>query len=132
MEKKLGRKFTSINDVTFEDVIYILHLWETNEANEKDVFSFAEHLYYLDEPGWPDYPRDDNRSILFAALESLEMMYSQPTLKNDIPALKKFLIMGQSSPVDAWQFIDKYWDSINWEERVIEFHNTRYESKKRK
>ncbi len=130
MKNKLLKKFTSILDITFEDIGNVLCLWETNEVNEEDVFIFAEDLYYLDTLGWPDYPRDDTRSILFAVLESLEKIYSQPTLKDDIPALKKFLNIGQASPIDAWSYIDNYWDSIDWDKRLIELHNNRYRNNK--
>ncbi len=108
---------SSINDVTYQDVLDILDKWEKDEIDREDAFVFAESLFDLAEAGWPYYPDGDKRSVLFGVLESLELMWGNPTLKEDIPALKQFLTMGQTAPNDAWQYIGAYWKGINWDQR---------------
>jgi hypothetical protein len=79
--------------------------------------AFAEELSSLGL-GWPEYPRTDKQSVLFAVHESLEMVYTQPTRRADVPALREFLVVGEESPLDAWTAIEGYWASVDWERRL--------------
>ena len=117
MVQKQLKRFTSIAEITFQDVWNVLDKWEKGEASTESIFAFAEDLYDLG-PGWPDYPRNDQRSVLFAVLESLEMIYTQPTLPSDISALKEFLVVGKTHPLDAWALIDEYWANTDWNSRL--------------
>jgi len=112
------KKFTSIHDVKPEDILTVLDRWQKGELNRDDVFCYAEDLYYLDGVGWPQYSRSEPRAILMAVLQSLSMIYVQPTLVDDVPALKNLLILGQKDTISAWEFIDEYWKSVDWDERL--------------
>ena len=112
------KQYNSVEDVTLADIFHVLDSWERGLISEKDAFCFAEKLYYLGDWGWPQYSRNNKRSTLISVLESLAMIYSQPTLKSDIPALKHFLQLGQNDLDEAWVFIDNYWDSIDWQKRI--------------
>lgn len=105
------------HEVTFQDVLRVLDRWEAGEIDAKDVLAFAEDPAILG-PGWPDYPRTDKRSVLFAVLESLEMVYIQPTLRADVPALREFLVVGEESPCEAWNLIETYWANVDWKSRL--------------
>jgi hypothetical protein len=117
MESRHTRKFISTNEVTIDDVLNVLEQWEENLLSDEDVIFFAESLYDLG-PGWPVYPRSDKRSVLFGALDALAMLYVQPTLKSDIPALKAFLALGQVDPLPAWELLEQYWSNIDWNARL--------------
>ncbi len=117
MAQKQLKKFTSIDEVAFQDVWDALDKWEKGEVSTENTFAFAEDLYYLG-PGWPEYPRSNKMSVLFAVLESLEMIYTQPTLRSDVSALKEFLAVGETDPLEAWALIDEYWANIDWDTRL--------------
>ena len=68
--------------------------------------------------GFPEVPRDDRRYALFSTLELLEMMYTNPTLEEDIPALKKYLLEGKEKPVEASQELDEYWSEVDFDSRL--------------
>lgn len=120
MKEKPLKKFTSIDEITFQDIFEILEQWEKEMIDDEDVLNFAEGIYYLDESKWPDYPNSDQNSVLFATLQLLAALHIEPILKSDIPALRNFLTMGQLFPLKAWQFIDSYWDSIDKDKRLEE------------
>ena len=107
MNKEALKVYNTKDEVSFEDVLDVLNGWESGSITREEAMGFAESLFYLGEPRWPDLPRSDERSVLFAVLEALEMMYTNPTLKSDIPALRKFLVDGQTSPIEAWRAIPK-------------------------
>lgn len=109
------KKFTSIHDVTFDDLLEVLQAWEDGSLQYEEVQAWAEALY--DSRVHPFESEDDKRSIIEAVIEDLSWMYTNPTLKEDIPALRQFLVMDQSSPREAWQFIKSYWETVDWEKR---------------
>jgi len=116
------RKFTSIEDVSINDMVQLLDDWEDNKLTRGDILYLAEELQVLCPEGRPSYPKDDSRSILFGVLSALVTLHIQPILKEDIPVIKKFLLDGQAEPINAWKMIDNYWDSIDWEQRLRDMY----------
>ncbi len=108
----------SLNGITFQDIENILKQWQFGTITRKKVYEYADSLYYLEFPGWPAHPKDNPRSVLFMVVESLELMYNNPTIVEDVPALLKALSLAHTNPQQAWEYMDKYWGSINWEERL--------------
>lgn len=78
---------------------------------------FAEQLHDLG-PGFPSYPNTDIRSVVVNILDAFVMMHSNPTAKEDIPALQHCLDIAKTSPEEALQFLDSYWQSIDWDSRL--------------
>ena len=114
------KEFTSIHEVTFADVLTVLEQWNQGIFGSEDVLVFAESLFDLSEWGWPKYAHAHPLSVLFAALEMLELVYVNPILKEDIPALQAFLQRGQTDPLGAWSAMERYWASIDWDTRVMQ------------
>ena len=113
------KNFSTIYEVTFEDVLEILNRWQSGSMTREEVFDFAESLYYLNTPyGFPEVPKDDRRYVLFSTLELLEMMYTNPTLEEDIPALKRYLLAGKENPVGASKELDEYWSEVDFDSRL--------------
>src|SRR5690554_2303041 len=113
-------RFTSIREIQLKDLLDVLDKWELGEVHATDVLVFAEYVENLAGDEWHKYSRHDSRSVQFGVLEALVTLHLQPILKDDIPALRQFLTLGEEAPLKAWQFIDTYWDSIEWEKRLQE------------
>ena len=122
MSIKPLKRFTSTNDVTLDYLIEALEAWEKGEVSREDMMVFAEYLYELG-PGFPSYPADDVRSIIMNVLDALAMMYTDPTIPSDIPALKQSLHMARTSPSEAIDFLHSYWESVDWDTRVQKQHD---------
>ncbi len=119
METKPLKKFISIHKITAQDILDVLDRWEKGQIESSDVLLFAEQL---DEQGLPDYAKQDARSILFMIIEALATLHVQPILKSDVPALKRCLVLSVHSPLEAWEFIDAYWQGIDWGKRVNDLY----------
>jgi hypothetical protein len=119
METKPLKKFISIHEVTVQDILDVLDRWEKGQIESSDVLLFAERL---DDQGLPDYARQDPRSIWLMVIEALATLHVQPILKSDIPALKRCLGLSVHSPLEAWEFIDTYWQGIDWGKRVNDLY----------
>ncbi len=116
------RKFTSIEEVTIDKMVQLLNEWEVDKLSRDDVLCWAEEVQELCSKGRPSYPKADSRSVFFGSLSALVTLHIQPLLKEDIPALRKFLLEGQTNPLQAWQTIDDYWDRIDWEQRLRDMY----------
>lgn len=117
MSLKQLKEFTSTTEVTVEDLIDTLDLWEQGQVTDEEVMLLAEGIYDAG-PGFPSYPEDDPRFVIVNVLDAFVMMYSNPTTKADIPALRKSLEMCTISPSDASQYLKEYWTRIDREERL--------------
>lgn len=117
------RQCTSIHDISLEALAEVLTLWEAGEVDTDEVFAFAEQLHDAG-PGFPSYPKHDIRAVIVTVLDALVMMYSNPTSKADIPALKECVRMAELSPDQAIQFLDSYWKTIDWNTRVQSQYNS--------
>lgn len=117
MYSKRLKKFTSTSDVSLEYLVEVLNLWEASEVDADEVLLFAERIHDMG-PGFPSYPNNDIRAVIVNILEAFVMMYSNPTSKEDIPALKACLEMANRSPEQALQFLDSYWKTIDWSNRL--------------
>ncbi len=111
------RKFTSTREVSLEYLWEVLSLWETSKVDENEILLFAEQLYDMG-PGFPSYTNDDVRAVIINVLEAFVMMYSNPTTKDDIPALKDCITMAKISPKEALQFLETYWQTVDWDSRL--------------
>lgn len=80
---------------------------------------FAEELARIGG-GWPTYSRQKPKSVLFAVMELLEMMYVNPVRKEDIPALLSFLATARADSLKTWDRMEAYWDRIDRDERLSE------------
>jgi len=111
------KEFQCPHEVSLDDLDEILSQWQNGEVSAEDVLNFAEGLSWIGG-GWPTYPRRDPRSILFAILQLLEFVYTNPVLPSDIPALRSFLSSARSEPVKTWKRMDEYWASIDRDDRI--------------
>ena len=98
----------------------LLKGWQDGQSSRSEVYEVAEYLFDLVVKNQPNYPETDSRYVLVGVIEALELMYSQPTLKADIPALRHFLHLGQTNPIAAGKFIDNYWSNIDWASRLAQ------------
>lgn len=117
MSLKQLKKFTSTTEITAQDLIETLDLWEQGDINDDEVMLFAEGLYDSG-PGFPFYPESDPRFVIVNVLDAFVMMYTNPTTKDDIPALRKSLEMCTTSPFEASQYLKEYWSRIDWDSRL--------------
>ncbi len=117
MHSRPLKKFTSMSDVSLEYLSEVLELWGANKMNESEILLFAEQLHDLG-PGFPSYSITDTRSVVVNVLDALVMMYSNPTVKEDIPALQHCIDIARTSPEEALRFLDSYWQSIDWDSRI--------------
>ncbi len=117
MSLKQLKKFTSTTEITAQDLIETLDLWEQEDINDDEVMLFAEGLYDSG-PGFPFYPESDPRFVIVNVLDAFVMMYTNPTTKDDIPALRKSLEMCTTSPFEASQYLKEYWNKIDWDSRL--------------
>ena len=62
------RKFTSIEDVSIDNIGQLLDDWEGDKLDRGDVLYLAEELQELCPQGRPSYPKADPRSVLFGVL----------------------------------------------------------------
>lgn len=110
------------HEVHFEDLYNVLDDWEADRADFNDVFGFAEGLSFIGG-GYPFYPEDDPRYVIVNILGYLDMGYSYPILKEDIPAMKEYLISGQDSPQNAWKKFESYLNSLDIRSRFSHYLN---------
>lgn len=112
-----NKEFHSLDDFGYEDLLEALNDWQEGKVASWDVSSFAKELGLLEEHGWPDPPVDDHRFILFEIGHLLENLYGNYTFKEDIPALKRALQLGQIRPQEALDELNAYFDEVDFDAR---------------
>lgn len=117
-----NKTFYCPHEVRFEDLYEVLDDWEADRADFNDVFGFAEGLYFIGG-GYPFYPINDSRYAISDILGYLNMGYSYPILKEDIPAFKEYLIAGQVSPLEAADTFSSYLSSLDIDARSSHYVN---------
>lgn len=105
------RKFTSVHEVSFEDLLEVLQEWENGVLPYDEVQAWAETVFSSE---WHEYEKDDPRSVLVEVIQLLEDMYWEPILKKDIPVLRRILAEARNSPANAWRQRDAFVETINW------------------
>lgn len=95
----------------------LLLRWQAGEIGGLTLYDEAEYMWEQGEP-WPEYDRDDPRSIPIAVLDVLEDLYAQRVFREDIPALLAFLNTPPGEERAAWDTLDRYWEAIDWDARL--------------
>jgi hypothetical protein len=108
------KRFTSIHEVSVEDALSVLQLWEEGQLPYDEVQGWAETVFLS---GWQEFERDDSRSVLAAVIEMLEDMYVEPVIKKDIPTLRMILLTAQDTPAKAWEQLDRFRAETDWSNR---------------
>jgi hypothetical protein len=109
------KEYTSIHEVTFEDLLEVLQAWENDELPYPEVQGWAEGITYF--LGWYEYAKDDPRSILLYLIDALDHMYTSPILKKDIPTLRQIAQEAQISVTSASSMLDNFYASVDWAHR---------------
>ena len=98
----------------------LLTRWERGEVSAWQVVEEAEEAEEAidgDLDVVPELPKSDPNSIPVAVLGLLSTAHHQPLLPVDIPVLLRFLRAKPGGELDAWQELDRYFDSIDWKQR---------------
>lgn len=111
------KAFRCVHQVGFEDIHIILDDWSLGRVDADNVFGFAEKLFFV-SGCFPEYPEGDIRTALIDILDLLHMGYSYPVMKEDIPAIKRYLTDAQSDPLVAKEEFDCYLDTLDIDARV--------------
>jgi hypothetical protein len=114
------KKFTSIHDVSFGDLLEVLQEWEDDVLHFDKVQAWAETIFLSE---WHEYEKDDSRSILVMVIQMLEDMYWEPILKKDISILRQILTEAQTSTDRSWNQLNVFRETTNWEHRKRQVHN---------
>ncbi len=111
------KEFHSLDEFDYADLLRVLQDWETGEFPSWEVSAFAEDLKELEAGGWPDPPVDDPRFMLIEISHLLEDIEGSYVFKEDIPALKRALQLGQTRPQEALDELNAYFDGVDFEAR---------------
>jgi len=76
--------------------------------------------------GWPEYPREDPRSLEVEALAQLEILNHQLIVRDDIPAFVRFLSTPSGEEDLAWKEWEHYWESVDYAARREQLANDDY------
>lgn len=109
------KSFTSIGDVSLDDLLNLLDAWEVGSLVDWQVQAWAERISEGEE--WPLFDPADPRAALADVIQLLDLLYGQHILRQDIPALREYLATYQRSPDEASQSLDEYWARVPLEER---------------
>lgn len=106
----------------------LLARWETDSINERELLFEAEELFGQHYEA-KELPKTNYESILIEILSHLEVLHHQLIIKDDIPAFRKFLNVTEDKELQAWKEWEKYWESINFDDRKMllrsnEFYST--------
>ncbi len=100
-------------------IAQILDDWERGRAEAVDVMAFAENLFFpFGVRG--DYAPSDPRYEFVAIVGLLEMIYTNPILREDIPVLKEALALLPSKPTQAGTLLDQYFNGLDRMTRLKE------------
>ena len=114
-----GRIYKTYSDINAEDLINLLTLWEEKKIKAVEVMLFGEEVFDdLCDKRWPEPEKSSKEYFLISVIELLERLYTNPILPEDIPILKKTLLISQGDPTEADRMLDDYFDKIEWEERL--------------
>ena len=80
--------------------------------------AFGEDFFILCGNTWPDVPDNTEAYVTFVIIQLLEMLYINPVLPEDIPVLKKALLVARAEPEKALKELDFYFDSVDRESRL--------------
>lgn len=106
----------------------LLLSWQKGELSEREVHEQAEVLW-SQNPQWEEYLPNDPRSINFEVAQQLELLPVQLIIPDDIPYFLTFLETPFGQEKEAWEFWTDYWNSIDFEERLIALLDNPYYSK---
>ncbi|MEM6455756.1 MAG: hypothetical protein AAF772_11725 [Acidobacteriota bacterium] len=95
----------------------LLNRWEQGEIDAEAVWYAAEDLWDTVDLLYIDFPDDHPDSPILEVLHDLSILNHQLIVREDIPALKKFLHAKPGSTVAAWQAYRAYLDSIDYQKR---------------
>ncbi len=100
-----------------ETIKDLLEQWELGKIDEKHVHSQAETLWGQED--WPNYSKEDPKSIAIEVLSQLDILNVQLIMKEDIPILIEFLNTEPGKELEAWKKWEKYWNNIDFEKRKM-------------
>jgi hypothetical protein len=92
----------------------LLWAWLGGEVEEGDLVDFADrHLpgTAVTDPADPDRP-------VYVVLDALSTIFGQPLNRRDAMALLRYLVLWEADPETAEDWLERYWDSIDWQERL--------------
>src|SRR5262245_2608282 len=94
----------------------LMKRWRSREYDEKALHEAAESIW---EGGgeWPQYSKDDPRSIAIEVLSNLDVLNQQLIGKEDIPAIEMFLSTAEGKELEGWQNWEEYWSEVDYAER---------------
>jgi hypothetical protein len=95
----------------------LLLRWRAGEIGGLTLYDEAEYVWDEGYP-WPNYRRDDSRSIPIEVLSSLESLTAQLIFREDVPALLAFLDTPPGEERTACDTLDRYWEAIDWDYRL--------------
>lgn len=90
--------------------------WQQGTMTASGVHAAAEALWEAGDE-WPEYSRNDPRSIWLEALSQLDMMNQQLITVEDVPALLAFLDTPSGKEEQAWIAWERYWASVDFRTR---------------
>lgn len=111
-----NKEFHSLDELDYNDLLSVLEDWETGACPSWEVSAFTEELMVL-AGGWPDPPVNDPRFMLIEVSHLLEDIEGSYVFKEDIPALKRALQLGQTKPQEALDELNSYFDEVDFEAR---------------
>ncbi len=103
------------HDVSKEQILDIIRRWKSGEITAEIVHGEAEHL--ITQWEWPQYPKNDHRSIVVEVLSHLEILSYQLITEEDIPTINAFLNTPKGEEMAGWQAWEAYWDHLDFNER---------------
>lgn len=94
----------------------LLGRWQRGEIDERDVHEEAEIFWerYADDK---EYGKGDSESIAMDILINLDSLDRQLVTREDIPAMLSFLATPPGQEHESWQVWERYWDSVDFEQR---------------
>ena len=95
----------------------LLLRWQAGQIGGLTLYDEAEYMWDEGYP-WPEYDHTDYRSIPIAVLHVLEDLCAQLVFREDIPELLAFLDTPPGEERAAWETMDRYWESIDWDSRL--------------
>jgi len=98
------------------DVRRLLWGWASGEFSEADLVDFADaHL-----PIEAITSVHDPKRPVFVALDVMSTIFGQPLNRRDALAVLHYLSLWETDPERAEDWIDEYWNSIDWDARLRE------------
>lgn len=104
-----------MNKINRQTIIDLLERWKLGQLTEIELHEEIESFW--ERGNWPQFPREDPRSILVEVLSQLDILNHQLIAKDDIPAIIEFLHTPKGKELEAWKSWKEYWASVDYERR---------------